>query len=176
MATTTTTLANFLKQHKSNDKKHTHTRIGDKRSNIYGGAYLIEGDDLNKFYELYYNHVIVNKQHNEYLTEKQPQNGSTIAVDLDFRYDYKVTERQHNKDDVETIVCLYLSKLKEIFVFNGNSHFHIFVMEKPNVNRVQEKNVTKDGIHMLINIKADHNIQQLLRKNVLNEFDLDLRF
>jgi len=48
----------------------THTRIGDKSLNIYGGKYYIPPEELPTFYKLYYEHVFINN-HTEYLTEKQ---------------------------------------------------------------------------------------------------------
>ena len=45
----------------------THTRIGDKDSNIYGGAYVIPKEDLSAFHSLYYDQVFF-KNNMEYLT------------------------------------------------------------------------------------------------------------
>ena len=40
----------------------THTRIGDKDLNIYGGAYIIPKEELPVFYKLYYPHVFTKKK------------------------------------------------------------------------------------------------------------------
>ena len=42
-------------------------------------------------------------------------------------------------------------------------------MEKPNINRVAEKNITKDGIHIVIGIQIDHIMQIMLRENILKK-------
>jgi hypothetical protein len=42
-------------------------------------------------------------------------------------------------------------------------------MEKPNVNRLEDKSLTKDGIHMIIGIKMDHILQMILRDQILEE-------
>jgi P4 family phage/plasmid primase-like protien len=42
-------------------------------------------------------------------------------------------------------------------------------MEKPNVNRVADKELTKDGIHMIIGIQMDHTLQLMLRDNILQQ-------
>jgi P4 family phage/plasmid primase-like protien len=42
-------------------------------------------------------------------------------------------------------------------------------MEKPNVNRVQEKNLVKDGIHMIIGIQMDHTMQVMLREKIVKK-------
>ena len=62
----------FLKEYKLTKEsllKPTHTRIGDEELGVYGGSYHIPQEDLPKFYELYEECVIRNKNL-EYLTEK----------------------------------------------------------------------------------------------------------
>ncbi len=169
-------LSDFLSKHSVNknsgtgDKKIiTHTRIGNQELNVYGGSFSIEKEDLPIFRRLYYEHVFV-KGRKEYLTEKQLQEGNgPILVDLDFRYDYDVTKRLHTSEHIQDLVQLYLEELKEFFVFEENKSFPIFVMEKPNVNRVADKQITKDGIHMIIGIQMDSTLQMMLRDKILQQ-------
>ena len=168
-------LTDFLIQHNASnfkDKIVTHTRIGDKdkTKKIYGGSYVIGYEDLPIFHELYYEHVFV-KKNKEHLTEVQLKDGGPICVDFDFRYAYDVTERQHTMDHIQDMVLLYLDELKELFKFDSSKSFDIFIFEKPNVNRLEDKNLTKDGIHMLINIKTDHIMQQILRDKIIKELE-----
>lgn len=163
-------LSQFLKQHfvtKENPKPITHTRIGSKDDGIVGGSYHIPDEKYDQFLELYYNHVFVNGA-NEYLTEKQRENGP-IAIDLDFRYDYAVTTRQHTNEHVLDFINLYLEELKKVYAFVENTKIDVFVFEKPEVNRVQEKKITKDGIHLIFGICADRGVQMHLRKRVMTE-------
>jgi P4 family phage/plasmid primase-like protien len=90
-------------------------------------------------------------------------------VDFDFRYDFSVLKRQHSQEHIQDIIQLYLEELKEFFVFEENKPFPIFVMEKPNVNRVTEKQETKDGIHMIIGLQMDHTMQIMLREKILKQ-------
>ena len=70
-----------LRSFKTSEKEHTHTRIGDKTLQIYGGKYNI--DDRDKFHEVYYKQIFV-KGSKEYLTERQLTNGKEqILIDLD---------------------------------------------------------------------------------------------
>jgi P4 family phage/plasmid primase-like protien len=62
-----------------------------------------------------------------------------------------------------------LEELKEFFVFEESKPFPIFVMEKPTVNRVVDKNLTKDGIHMIIGIQMDNTLQLMLRERILKK-------
>jgi P4 family phage/plasmid primase-like protien len=162
-------LGEFLAAHnaKTLGKPSTHTRIASTELNIYGGNYSIEMDELPLYYRLYYESVFV-KGRKEYLTEVQLKDGtSPIVVDFDFRYDFSVTERQHTVGHIQDVVALYLEELKELLVFRENTPFPIFVMEKPHVNRVADKGITKDGIHMIIGIQMDHILQLMLRDRIM---------
>lgn len=172
-------LSKFLKEHTATNFPQdviTHTRIGSRENNIYGGSYVIKPAELNEFYKLYYDAVFVRGE-KEYLTEVQPHHNkyntpypcSPIYVDLDFRFDINITNRQHNKETIDNILCAYLDTFKDMFVFNGSPTFDIFVFQKDNVNIVKDKNMTKDGIHLLFDLKADHITNQLLRKKIMDK-------
>ena len=164
-------LASFLFSHNAKNTPITHTRIGNKDLNIYGGSFSIHADNLPELYQAYYHHVFVENK-KEYLTEKQ--SGLCIAVDFDFHYAPSTSERKHSPEDIENIVDLYLDELKSVLFIQDSTKFNVFVMEKANVNCLPEK--TKDGIHMLINVQMDHTLQEILRENVLEKIQtvLDL--
>lgn len=166
-----TNLQDFLSKHSGKGKDNsliTHTRIGNKELNVFGGSYIITKEELPMFYRLYYEYVFVNGK-KEYLTEKQLNSSGPILVDFDFRYDYSVTKRQHTIEHIQDIIGLYLEELKEFFIFEENKSFPIFIMEKPNVNRVADSQETKDGIHMIIGIQMDNIMQTMLRERVLRQ-------
>ena len=144
----------------------THTRIRSDAENIYGGAYNIPAEKLETFYALYYNHVFV-KNRKEYITEKQLNNNGPILIDLDFRYDYAVTERQHTDDYVIDFIGTCLTRLTQCFAFTAGQEFTICIYEKPHINRLKEKGITKDGIHINIGIQADNTLQMMLRDRIL---------
>jgi P4 family phage/plasmid primase-like protien len=167
-------LPDFLIKHNGKDKDNiTHTRIGSQELNIYGGKYSIEKNELNTFYRLYYEHVFVKKR-KEYLTEKQLEHNGPLLIDFDFRYSFDVMERQHNETHIQDIILGYLEELKELLVFETGKPFPIFIMEKPNVNRVVDKQITKDGIHIIFGIQMDHILQQMLRDRMLKKFEEDI--
>jgi P4 family phage/plasmid primase-like protien len=162
-------LSEFLAKHSAKNEKgqsSTHTRIPDKDLNIYAGSYIIPKEDLPLFYNLYYDNVF-NKKRKEYLTEKQLEVGGPMAVDFDFRYNYDVESRQHTKEHIQDMILLYIETLKEFFLFEENKPFDIFIFEKPNVNRLEDKSVTKDGIHMIIGIQVDHTMQMMIRDKMI---------
>jgi hypothetical protein len=160
----------FLAKHNAKNNKNgsiTHTRIPDKELNIYAGSYSIPKEEIDTFYKLYYEHVFVNKN-KEYLTEKQLESCCPIVVDFDFKYKHDITDRQHTTEQINDIVCVYLDELKEYFNFDNSTSFSVYIFEKPNVNRLADNSLTKDGIHMIIGIQADHIIQTMLREKMLN--------
>jgi hypothetical protein len=71
-------------------------------------------------------------------------------------------------EHIQDMIQLYLEELKEMYIFEKNKPFPIFIMEKPNVNRVVDKQITKDGIHMIIGIQMDHTLQMMLRDKMIN--------
>lgn len=155
----------------------THTRIGAPELKVFGASFHISKEQLPTFHRLYYDHIFVKGQ-KEYLTEKQLENDGPILVDLDFRYDYSVTERIHSEDHINDLVLLYLEELKELFLISDNTTIPIYVMEKPRVNRVHDKQITKDGIHIVIGLKAPRIVQIILRERILGKiadvFDLPI--
>jgi len=147
-------------------KNITNTRIGDADANIYGGKYTIPDEEYDIFLSLYYRDVIA-KNKKEYLTEKQLDGGGVILVDVDFRHDYDVEERQYTKEHVEDLIDIYLAEIKKMYQLDENVEFKVLVFEKPSVNRLADKKITKDGIHMMICLKADHITQCILREKIL---------
>jgi len=162
-------LSEFLTKHNAQSGSlSTHTRIGNKDLNIYGGSFTIPKEELPIFRRLYYEHIFV-KGRKEYLTERQLDDDGPIMIDLDFRYDISVTKRLHTSDHISDLISLYLEQLKKMIVFEENKPFPIFIMEKPNVNRCVDNNETKDGIHIIIGIKMDRTLQCMLRDRIIKE-------
>ena len=170
----TTSYAEFMKRHISkkddNDtKKYTHTRIGNDKTGkakIYGGSYHIPDEDWDEFMELYYDEVFTRGKL-EYLTERQLRTGGPLLVDLDFRYDIAVEKRQHSKDHIVDLLEIYLEEIKKLLVLD-DTPFNIEVFEKPDINRLTEASLVKDGIHILFGLKMDSIMQVMLREKVLS--------
>lgn len=166
-------LFDFLQDHKYDKKVHlngpTHTRIGDRDSEIYGGSYVILENETDVFHQLYFQDII-KKNKKEYLTENQFHDDSApIMIDIDLHFALETEERIYNMDHIDDLVDLYLAELPKIYQFDGDAAFNIFVFEKDNVNRVKDKNITKDGIHMKISLQMHHLGQQVLRKRILDK-------
>jgi len=167
-------LQTFLRNHKiaSDDKitKSTHTRMHKPELNVYGASYHIPPEDLPTFYKAYYDYIFI-KGKNEYLTERQLSENGGILLDFDFKYSYDVKTRLHGKGHILELLDLYLEELKEFLVFEVDKSFPIFIMEKSNVNRVEDEKgkLTKDGIHIIIGVQMDRTMQMMLRERILDK-------
>lgn len=144
----------------------THTRIPSKKDNIPGGSFHIPDEESNLFMQLYYD-AVLSKKTIEHLTEKQLMTGGPIAIDLDFHLPLEVDKRLYTHDHVVDLIDAYLVELKTIYQLEADTKFPIFIFAKPDVNRVKEKNITKDGVHMIIGIQMDRTAQCILRKRIL---------
>ena len=107
-------LAVFLNKYRFDKSKPnatiTHTRIGNKEIEVFGGCFDIPKDKMDRFYELYYDAVFV-KGNKEYLTEKQNENNGMMYVDLDFNY--SSLERHHSVDTIKDFIFAYLISIKK---------------------------------------------------------------
>ena len=170
-SSTAKTLYEFLRDHLAvsgpEGSNFTHTRIGNGQD-IKACSYSIPPADLPTFYRLYCDHVFKNERP-EYLTEKQLQIGPPIAIDLDFRYEYSICEHQYGEGHITDIIELYLSEIKDFLQIDEGATISVFAMEKAHVNRVEDKNYTKDGIHLIFGVQMDHTMQQMLRQNILEK-------
>ena len=160
-------LSEFLKAHKStNASEHTHTRIGSKDLNVFGGSFTITPGDKEEFWQKYYNHVFVQKKQ-EYLTEKQLTDNGPLLVDVDLRYAADIESRQHTNDHIVDLLSLYIEKINGLLEINNNEDFWIYVMQKPDVNMLED--VTKDGIHLVITLQITRAANIMLRQQILSE-------
>jgi P4 family phage/plasmid primase-like protien len=159
-------LDGFLKSvmTKSGDQ-HTHTKIGDKELQIHGGSYCIPPDKIDDFYRIYKKYVFIDGKQS-YLTEKQQEEGP-ILIDVDFRYTPDINCKQHTIEHICKLIDCILQGIKKIKMVNDSKVLECYVFEKDNVNMLEDK--TKDGIHLLINLKMDYKCKLLLRKHLLSE-------
>jgi P4 family phage/plasmid primase-like protien len=159
--------SNFLKLHSYDKSKHpfrTNTRIPDSENGIYGGCYYFSEEEYSEFMQMYGKEVVA-KNKCEYLTETQLDKDAPILVDIDMRFDTTIKTRQYTSEHKNDLLDIYLETLKEIYQFDEETQFPIYILEKPNVNCLEDK--TKDGIHMIIGIQSDRTTQILLRKKIL---------
>lgn len=160
------TYINAYRREKGSANSITNTRIGDAAKNIYGGSYSIPDLDYATWLNRYCKDVL-EKGDVDYFTETQLASDGPLLVDLDFRFPYQFPERYYTKDHVDDLVGAYVDEISRMFQLNEGSVYQIFVLEKTSLNHVQEKNVTKDGIHLIITISAERRMQIVLRNRMV---------
>ena len=148
------------------DLKPTNTRIGDKKLNIMGGSYVIPDEKYTEFLNEYYD-LVVFKKSTEYLTEIQLENDGPLLIDIDLRHHIDTDKHLYTNDHINDFIDSVLEELKKIYQLDESTKFSIFIFEKSSVKKVPEKNLTKDGIHIIFGIQCYHVTQQILRKQML---------
>ena len=167
MSTKTDKFGDYLKKKiAGKGKEHTHTRIGgqDQGKNVHGGIYKIEDSEYEDFMKKYYKHVFTDGN-KEYLTEKQLIDNGPVLVDIDLHYDTSIKTRKYNNEDKYDLIERYLKIIKEVCEIDNDINVEIFILEKQNVNILEDK--TKDGIHIIIGLNVCTEIKILLREYFL---------
>jgi hypothetical protein len=165
-------IKHIVKKNTDDPRPITHTRIGgtENGETVYGGSYHIPDEEFETFMKLYYNNI-VSKNGEEYLTEKQLVGVGPIALDIDLHFALDIDKRVYKNGDIDDLVQLYLAELKGMYQFDDDTRFQVYIFEKKNINRVEAKNITKDGIHIIIGLQADHAAQRALRERMLPKIE-----
>ena len=165
-------LAEFLKSRttkkENTDKPITNTRIGSEDAGIYGGSYHIGADEYNKFLELYYKHVFEAKNP-EYITEKQLENDGPLLIDIDMRFPSDTSMRVYTTDHIQDAIDVYLGILMNIYQFDDDQKFNVYLFEKPSVRKDLKSGLVKDGIHLMFGLKVDRLTQKFIRVKAMKE-------
>lgn len=169
------TLYTFLQEHKAEKgSAFTHTSIYHPI-----GSFYIPPEHDDRFFDLYKEAVLAGEE--MFLTEKHREIGP-VVIDLDFRFDRNenaatavesdeaveaVPVRRYTRGDVDNIITIYGNALGNM-LGEGIDSFDIYVLEKPVPSFTADKNVEKDGIHLIIPDIATNAMTQLrLREIVL---------
>tara|TARA_B100000902_G_scaffold307200_1_gene296049 strand:+ start:1519 stop:4302 length:2784 start_codon:yes stop_codon:yes gene_type:complete len=156
----------LYKLRSSDGNKYTHTRIGDKDKQIYGGTYNIENYD--DFYKKYHDYVF-KKGNVEYLTERQLIEDGPLLIDVDLKFNPDIKERIITKEHIVDLIMLYMTKISELYSIPDKTKIDVYVSQKDSVNFLNDK--TKDGVHIVICIKMHKAIQSYIRKELLSEIE-----
>ena len=167
------TLSSFLNRYKRNDKpEFTHTIIPNHPVH-YGGSYTIPDDKYDEFLDIYHREVFV--LHKEaYLTEKH-KDFSPVLIDLDFRFDIDKTDRQYDDEFIINYLRCFMKEAREILDIKG--HIELFVLEKTQPKIDSDRNLVKDGIHIMIpKLLTLPMIQYILRYKMINNEEVKQLF
>lgn len=161
-------LDQYLKKFITKEKTSAnYIKIGDAELNVFGNKYNIAPNNLLDFQEKYKKHVFENNKE-AYIVERQLEIGK-IAIDLDFRYNSDITEKQHNHDHINDFVELCMNGFNELFKNIENKLISFYIFEKENVNCLES--VTKDGIHIIVDVISDFSTKLMIRKYIIENID-----
>ena len=138
----------------------SHTSMGHP-----SGSYYIPYDNTQEFIRLYYEHL--EKGGNLHLTEKH-KHISPVLIDLDFRYNKQSdgVSRVYTQKHLKDFTTAYMKCLNEYVEVKNDTL--IYVLEKPSAHYDAEKNIVKDGIHIIIpSIVTTPTVQFQVRDMVL---------
>lgn len=162
----------YMKSHITNkentNKPITNTRIGNKETNIYGGSYHISPEEYPEFLNLYY-HSILSQNKMEYLTEKQLETNCPALIDIDLRFSIDINERQYTIEHIEDLIDLYLDETTKMYQYDDTTRFQVYVFQKDTINKVVEKQITKDGIHIIFGLQIERPAQLYLRNIIIQK-------
>lgn len=154
-------LIDFLNVMKSvKESSFTHTSI-----TLPAGSFYMDYNDLKTFNELY--REAMKNDCELFLTEKH-RDISPILLDFDFRFSVNVCERKYTTDMLKEVVNIYMCDMRRYVELPDAAN--VYVLEKSAPKRDEAKNLTKDGVHIIIpNVVTRPSVQMLVRKNVLEE-------
>lgn len=154
-------LVDFLNVMKSvKESSFTHTSI-----TMPTGSFYIKNDDIDNFYDLY--KTAMSNGCELFLTEKH-RDISPVLIDFDFRFDASVTERRYDIDMIQKVINEYMIEIGKYVELPEKAE--VYLMEKSSPVLLEKKNITKDGIHIMItNIVTRPSIQMIVRQNLLDK-------
>jgi P4 family phage/plasmid primase-like protien len=154
-------IISFLAKHKVlKGDDMSHTSMG-----YPSGSYYISYDNTPEFIKLYHEHLETGG--NMHLTEKH-KNISPVLIDLDFRYKKlsDAVDRVYTQEHLREFLTEYMKCLNEYVEMNDETTIYVLEKEKPTYDT--DKDVVKDGIHIMIpNIVTTPTVQFQVRDAVL---------
>jgi len=156
---------NFLNEHRIKTGKSTHTGVAK-----HTGKYVIEGNDLKKFYALYSE---VMKEETDIHLIEQHADISPFVIDIDLRLKPEDYKRKYDYNFIRKVSVSYINQILHYFDLENNKQLvQCFVFERP--APYYAKNMVKDGIHLMFPfIVTEPAIQEIIRENVIKEIKTD---
>ena len=164
----------FLIKHKCtkddpNGNEKTHYRMPDPEIGPYhAGAYSIPEEEYATFIDLYFKEI-VSKNKYDTMVENQLANDGPFLVDIDLHFDVNQTTRVYTFDHIEELIDKYLECFLEIYQFNDETSFKVFILEKDNLNLNTEKDYVKDGIHIIFGVQIEKKTKSIITEKIKKE-------
>ena len=147
----------------SSEVKHNVISMGES----YKGAFYIDSNDLEQFYELYIE--AANNKIKLSIGEK-PKEYGPILIDIDLKLNkdqYTEGTRLYNNEMIFLIIETYREAFKKYLSLESEYYdASLFEKQKPTI----KENEIKDGFHIIFNkVIAHYKLRYLLREYVVNK-------
>jgi P4 family phage/plasmid primase-like protien len=127
----------------------------------------IDQDDMQTFYKLYFQDL--ENTVPRYFTERSTPVGQ-LRVDLDFKYDGRVDEHKHTREQVVKFTEAYMGEVKKYL--EVPDYVEVYVLEKDYPTFDPSKKVSSSGIHIQVPaLKSKAGVEQALRRTLLKRMD-----
>lgn len=159
-------LINFLERKRVTVAGETHTHMTAGVGKLGSGKYFIGDDELDEFYNLYYNYVEIHREKIWLIEAPYPTLGP-CRVDLDFLYPPGTTENLHTQDQVVKFAKEYVSSLRTFLKTSGTTE--VYVMEKKLPVKKGDKGMA-GGVHLMVpGLRTNKYIELAVRDIVLTK-------
>lgn len=129
--------------------------------------WFIDEDDMPTFYKLYFQDI--ENTVPRYFTEKCTSVGQ-LRVDLDFKYDGRVEEHKHTREQVSKFVEAYMAEVKKYL--EVPEYVQVYILEKDYPTYDPIKKVSSSGIHIQVPaLKTKAGVEQAIRRVLLKRMD-----
>jgi P4 family phage/plasmid primase-like protien len=129
--------------------------------------WFVDSDDMDEFNKLYCEDI--RRCVPRFLTEKQTPIGQ-MRVDLDFKYDGKVSEHKHTLEQVIAFTKAYMTEVKRYVEVPDT--VEIYVLEKGYPTYDPSKKISSSGIHIQVPaVKTRADVEQSVRRTLIRRMD-----
>jgi P4 family phage/plasmid primase-like protien len=129
--------------------------------------WFVDEDDLDEFYKLYCADIRCCVP--RFLTERSTPIGQ-LRVDLDFKYEGRVEEHKHTRDQVIAFAKAYMEEVRKYITVSESEEIYILEKEYPTFDPI--KKVSNSGIHMQVpSLKSRADVEQGVRRGLLNRME-----
>lgn len=140
----------------------THTSMMNPK-----GSFYIPNVDEELFFKNYTNSM--KKKENLHFTEKH-RDICPILIDFDFRFNPSDVPNQERKYDHSFMLEILEIYIGELVKYVHCDEFEVYLMEKPSPVFDSNKNIIKDGVHIIINnVITRPSVQYILRNLMLEK-------
>jgi P4 family phage/plasmid primase-like protien len=143
------------------DLPFTHWSFENKQK------WFISEEDEDEFLKLYCTDI--RNCVPQYLTERSTAIGQ-LRVDMDFKYEGRVEEHKHTKEQVNAFMKAYMSEMKKYLQVPDSVAIYVLEKDYPTYDSI--KKISSSGVHIQVpGVKTRASVEQSVRRTLLRRMD-----